>query len=150
MAGRRLTPLEIAKYIDDPLSEDPFAMPNHSGVPSALNQPGMMDQTGMAGNGYNAGPEFGDGQEQPGDSHTCVGSCGATSCANNCNGMCSLESVTINDRGGCEEYEAIAGDGMENGRYGEQDANITGGPSGPPDQSQQSDHNRWDPRGGGY
>lgn len=151
MSNRRLTPLEIAKLIDDPLMEDPFAMPNHTGVPPEMNQPGLMDQSGLAGAGYNAGPEFGDGVEQT-NSHTCVGACGAMSCANNCNGMCSLESVEINDRGGCEQYEAGAGDGMEDGRYDEHDANITGGPPAPPggQQSQQWDHNRWDPRGGGY
>lgn len=150
MTARRMTPLELARFIpedpNDPIMEDPHAMPSGSGLPAPIDEPGMMSQAGM-----NASPGFGDeqvGQQQS----TAVNSCMASSCAHNCNGMCGLDSVEINDRGGCDQYEAMADDNstMSDGRYDEQDSDASGGPPGPQQQSQRWDRNRWDPKGGGY
>lgn len=152
MNNRKMTPLEISRYI----MEDPHTSPN-MGVPAIVNQPGTMP-----GMGNNEAPGFGDGTQMGQDPVTVMNSCGACCCTNNIEGYCKLETIEINDTGGCVQYEASAEDSSmgQDGRYEEEHTDVSGMPeqgAGPQSnvESQDSqgrhwDKNRWDPKGGGY
>lgn len=106
------TPSEIANMI----SENQYDLPM------------AADYDGPDAGG--AGPQFdqGNGMEQTGDGTQLQG-CAATACIHNQSGSCGLEAVSINEHGGCEQYEASADGGQyedDGGRYEEDETGITG------------------------
>ncbi len=100
---RKPTPAQLA----DMIGED------QNGLPIDTNQ--TNDNSGMDNN-------------VSGETTTTMQQCAAVSCAHNDAGGCVLDSIDINDRGGCEQYEACADDsvGDDDGRYDEQETDISG------------------------
>lgn len=149
---RKPTPREIAEMI----REDQYGLPMLSQGPGEMSGP------------MNAGPQFDQGggagdNEGREDVPTQMNQCSATSCAHNQGGRCSLEAIEINERGGCEQFEAGADNAEaqdDDGRYAEDETDVTGGGNTPypprgagsnqPGSERHWQTGRWDPKGGGY
>lgn len=138
--NRKPTPQELADFI----SEDEHGLPVISNVGPGYGAPSVS-----SGPGFNNGG----GQEDCGDCVTVMQQCAATGCAHNEAGRCALESIDINDTGGCAQYEACAhddgGQGGDGSRYGEEPSDESGGMPGQQGGGQWQT-GKWDPRGGGF
>ncbi len=92
----RPTPDQLAQYI----SEDQYGLPDLTPTSPAISNPN-------------------DNSEMPVNfSRTEMQACSALSCIYNQSGKCKLRSISINEHGGCGEYEASAARDGE-GRYQE-------------------------------
>jgi len=129
--NRKPSPQELADYIN----EDQY------GLPMVAAQPGV------GADAYNAGPEFDQGGgPQVEEQTTLMHQCAATACRHNQTGRCALEAIEINDRGGCEQYEASAdGHGPDDGsgRYDEAETDVTGGTVTPQQMQQRGQGRHW-------
>lgn len=140
---RKPSPRELAEFV----TEDQY------GLPMVSSQPGVSPDA------YNAGPEFDQGGPPAGDDQlTEMRQCAAVACRHNQAGRCVLDAIEINERGGCQQYEAGAdGSAVDDAsRYDETETDVTGGTITPYQQTQQGGHERhwqtgrWDPKGGGH
>lgn len=115
---RKPTPAELADYI----TEDQY------GLPMLSQEPGGMESGQNMGPMFDQGGDAGDNDGQ--DTETQVSQCAAITCSNNKGGRCGLEAVEINDRGGCEQFEAgadnVEGAEEDEGRYEEEETDVSG------------------------
>src|SRR4051812_35777287 len=95
------------------LTEDGYApQPQAFGtqIPSSPAEDGYGGSN--PGDGERDGRRDGGRDDDPrGGAHTTeMRTCAATGCHYNTNGGCSLPAIEINEHGGCDDYEACAGD----------------------------------------
>jgi hypothetical protein len=114
---RKPTPRELADLIDEdqwgqpnlmPVPVSPAISPDHHGSSGFQTEPNTIDAEHDI--------EYGTEMRQ----------CAAGSCAHNESGRCCLRLITVNEHGGCADYEAMADDAND-ARYEEEDSDISGG-----------------------
>lgn len=160
---RKPTPQELAQYID----EDRYGLPLvfEERQIAEQRQTSQAEFTAFAIAPSPASPATDPASalaSDPAAQHMGAGTqmrtCGACNCMNNAEGNCRLDTIEINEHGGCAMFEAgeeMADDGP---RYQEEETNDgTGAPTlmvvqpmNDQDPSHKPTNGPWDPRGGGY
>lgn len=131
------TPDQIAAFI----SEHQYGMPDF-GSPSG-EMPGVLPPE-MISQAQSAEPQMGYCTE--------MRSCAAVRCIHNKEGgFCSLDAIDVNEYGGCSQHEATASDDEDDGRYEEEQTDVTGGVIGQQPQSPEEPRHwetgKYDPKG---
>jgi len=116
VAEKRWTPAEIAELISEDVSEAQPAS-GMGGVGSGTMPLPLVDVSG-------ATPQF----EQPGDNdhfQTTMRACSAECCAYNIRGEhCELETIDIDDKGGCVQYQLAEDEYDDTSRYQEEEVDV--------------------------